>query len=652
MDTLSPQGSSAPTDWQTTKGTVRERTAFLFNNSLMSDITFVLTDPDGTQVRVPAHKLVLAISSPVFEAMFYGELSEKTRGIELPDAEQTDTSSDPSDQSSLLHGNSVDQKKELELPGTQSRFLLEFLRFLYCEEVSLTAESVFGILHLAQKYVVPLLADRCWSFIDVNTLPCLKSDSAVSTLQHDMLRSLLQRETLQITKELDLFDAIKFWAEAKCREEDVEPTGEAMRKILGKGVHLIRFPTIVPQDFVQQVVSSGILTDGESLGVHQYFSRYTSAAGMKFPTTYRTGIIATAELRECCCRPVGRAVIATPILSDVDEDSSSETDLSSRPVVLEDLPSLSDAETGLSVSKTPAPLAKPSAKLPAFGAAPCDTNTLHFGSAATAPGLRFSYTPASGQTSGSFKAGASAAVVPGQTPFLSSLIAAQTPKQVPAGETSGVAPKAIQPKMVSTGYAVGVTAATQFTVAPSTGQTSSLKSKIGLTPVAPLPVLSARPAVDKTYTPAAEPRHLHHVKKINESVDIMVEPRNIHLKGVLVITKANNSSCSTTPGPTQSTADVQLLDGEGNQIAAKTGTFRADEKVLREGQTTHGIAVYFDQPVLLWKSSTYTLKIKVGVDANLKLSTDLESVVKVDGLYFNFEGTSRFVQKLLFLKLD
>ena len=36
---------------------------------------------------VPAHKFVLSISSPVFEAMFYGELAETTDSVELPDCE-------------------------------------------------------------------------------------------------------------------------------------------------------------------------------------------------------------------------------------------------------------------------------------------------------------------------------------------------------------------------------------------------------------------------------------------------------------------------------------------------------------------------------------------------------------------------------------
>ena len=44
----------------------------MFNNPVMSDIKFVF--PDHDKQSIPAHKYVLATSSPVFFAMFYGEL--------------------------------------------------------------------------------------------------------------------------------------------------------------------------------------------------------------------------------------------------------------------------------------------------------------------------------------------------------------------------------------------------------------------------------------------------------------------------------------------------------------------------------------------------------------------------------------------------
>ena len=59
----------------------------MFNNDLFSDVKFNVRGESETKQVMPAHKFVLSISSPVFEAMFYGELAETTDSIELPDCE-------------------------------------------------------------------------------------------------------------------------------------------------------------------------------------------------------------------------------------------------------------------------------------------------------------------------------------------------------------------------------------------------------------------------------------------------------------------------------------------------------------------------------------------------------------------------------------
>ena len=70
-----------------TKGkTIRERLKMMVNNDVMSDVTFVTEDAMGDVVVIKAHKFVLAVSSPVFYAMFYGRLSERKDKIELPDS--------------------------------------------------------------------------------------------------------------------------------------------------------------------------------------------------------------------------------------------------------------------------------------------------------------------------------------------------------------------------------------------------------------------------------------------------------------------------------------------------------------------------------------------------------------------------------------
>ena len=75
-------------NWQTKRQTISERTKFIFNNELLSDVKFVVpaslneSESRKGQKSIPAHKFVLAISSPVFFAMFYGEMAETTGTVQ------------------------------------------------------------------------------------------------------------------------------------------------------------------------------------------------------------------------------------------------------------------------------------------------------------------------------------------------------------------------------------------------------------------------------------------------------------------------------------------------------------------------------------------------------------------------------------------
>ena len=160
----------------------------------------------------------------------------------------------------------------------------------------MSAAATFNLAD--NEYIVPCLAAKCWSFIDANTTACVKSDRAVSTLSHVTLVSLLKRDSLR-TKELPLFEAVKHWAEAKCEEKGLEPTGEAMREILGEAVNFIRLPTMSQQDFAKQVVPSGVLTDREALEIHQYFYRGVLSPNMRFPFECRAGIASNPFLHQC-----------------------------------------------------------------------------------------------------------------------------------------------------------------------------------------------------------------------------------------------------------------------------------------------------------------------------------------------------------------
>ena len=180
---------------------------------------------------IPAHKFVLAISSPVFYAMFYGQMAETKDSIELPDCEY--------------------------------KSLLEMFRYLYSDVVNLSGSNVMQVLYLANKYMVPSLAvkctkylrrnlkasnvfcilphaqkfedkdlkDRCWEVIEEQTEEALKSDEFV-TVERSLVEIVVKREGLNL-KEVELFKAVDRWATEQSKRQGINSDGDSKRRILG-----------------------------------------------------------------------------------------------------------------------------------------------------------------------------------------------------------------------------------------------------------------------------------------------------------------------------------------------------------------------------------------------------------------------------------
>ena len=272
---------------------------FMFNNDLFSDVKFVVRGPNGeseSKQVIPAHKFVLSISSPVFEAMFYGELPETGDTIELPDCE---------------HDN-----------------LLELFRYMYSDEVNLSGSNVMGVLYLAKKYMVPSLADQCteylqnnldasnvfsilpqaqnfeeqklmdqcWGVIDKVTEEAVKSDR-FATIERSLLEAVVERDTLNI-QEIELFKAVNLWATKRCEEQGLSIDGSEKRRILGERiVKGIRFPVMTQHEFADVVLDCKILTQEECFTIVKYFNSIRNTP-VGFPETKRTG----TELVERFCR--------------------------------------------------------------------------------------------------------------------------------------------------------------------------------------------------------------------------------------------------------------------------------------------------------------------------------------------------------------
>lgn len=265
---------------------------FMLNNELLSDVKFVagsLNGEGGRREVIPAHKFVLSISSPVFFAMFHGNIAETSNMIELPDCDYES--------------------------------LFEFFRYLYSDVVKLSGTNVLQVLYLANKYMVPSLASKCteylqssldaanvlsvlplaqtfeeeqlvqhcWELIDKYTEDIVRSDE-FADLDKCLVESIVQRESLTI-REFDLFQAVVRWASRETERRGINVNDDVKRRVLGEGiVKAIRFPLMSQKEFMSVVPDSNILTTKEIVNLMKHFSGVPTTP-LPFSQTPRKGTI-------------------------------------------------------------------------------------------------------------------------------------------------------------------------------------------------------------------------------------------------------------------------------------------------------------------------------------------------------------------------
>ena len=281
----------------------KERCKSMFDNKILSDVKFVVqasrhsgngeSDSKRRKIAIPAHKFLLSISSPVFFAMFCGEMAETKEHIDLPD---------------------------WEYEG-----MLELLRYIYTDEVCLNGNNVMQVLYVAEKYMIPSLTNECteylgknldlsnvfpvlkhaqhyenkdllfhcWDLIDKDTEEALKTDEFMS-MERSFLNQLVERNTLNI-REVELFKAVDCWAKEECKRKQVKAKGSVLRQVLGEQiVKNIRFPIMKQNEFKDVVLGSKILTRKEAKNVMKYFNS-TLTSPVAFLDVHRVG-----SLLRCC----------------------------------------------------------------------------------------------------------------------------------------------------------------------------------------------------------------------------------------------------------------------------------------------------------------------------------------------------------------
>ena len=259
--------------WQTKCTSISQRTKFIFNTALLSDVNFIFSVSNGESERkvIPAHKLILAMGSPKFSDRFCGPTSDTEDSIEVSEYDYES--------------------------------ILELFRFIYCDDVNLTRSNVLNVLYLANEHSVPSLAekcdeflrknldptnvlailpharmskdedlqDRCWKVIEMYTEEVVNSDKFLEA-ERLLVESIVKRMNSNL-EEVELFKGVNRWAEKKITEKGKVADGNVKREIIGEEIlKAIRFPVMSQGDFSNFVLKTNILNKQEVLEMRKYYS--------------------------------------------------------------------------------------------------------------------------------------------------------------------------------------------------------------------------------------------------------------------------------------------------------------------------------------------------------------------------------------------
>jgi BTB/POZ domain./PHR domain./BTB And C-terminal Kelch. len=270
--------------WQTTKSNVKDRNEHMYLNDLISDVRFCIGKKCNNKKTIPAHKYVLSTASPVFFAMLFGDFA-KSDVINIDDCE--------------------------------TEAFMELLRFIYYDTVHLSGQNVVDVLYLANKYIIPVLSKECvnylldnvqsenvlnvlnaaicfgehrlekhcWSILSRRTTDILTSDSFIE-IERQLLLSILQRDNLSVC-EIDVFNAVKQWAEAECLRQNLEVTTLNQKNVLADIIHLIRFPVMSAKEFALGPARSELLPLEDIKAIFIYLNSNVKLNNLKYPLSPR-----------------------------------------------------------------------------------------------------------------------------------------------------------------------------------------------------------------------------------------------------------------------------------------------------------------------------------------------------------------------------
>uniref|UniRef100_A0A914YW42 BTB domain-containing protein n=1 Tax=Panagrolaimus superbus TaxID=310955 RepID=A0A914YW42_9BILA len=272
--------------WQDRCFTQAEKIQHLFESQDNSDVTFHVGEE---KEEITAHRFILILSSPVFEAMFRSNWTEALtqNAIEIPDIE-------PLAFRRLLRfaytdSAILDNETVMPILYAARKYQIKVLEFLCIEYLgdNLTPANTFFLLDQAKNFDIPVLIEMCLEQIDHYTTDYFSSDGFLE-VSYESLCCIIKRDTLRI-RELALFQCVLRWLNAECERRGIDATTSNKREILGHALYSIRFPLISVEEFADVVAASQLLEDKDCVNLFRYFATKKNKLDIPFSFQRRDG---------------------------------------------------------------------------------------------------------------------------------------------------------------------------------------------------------------------------------------------------------------------------------------------------------------------------------------------------------------------------
>lgn len=255
-------------DFEKCRETLKERASVLFSSGAMTDCNFIVGEKE---VSIPAHKIFMAIASPAFYAMFYGDIAEKNESILIKDLE-------PAAFKGMLEYIYTDKvtfestAHACDVYLAAKKYILPFL-VTQCEKFiadNVEAAEACELYEFAKFHDIESMEQACLNLFRTETSEVLVSQTFLEA-EFSTVQAIVEQDVLSISSELELFRAVELWAYKEAERQGV--TVEQLVPKMDTVVNNLRLLSLTADEFATAPALSSLLTTDERLAVAMNITR-------------------------------------------------------------------------------------------------------------------------------------------------------------------------------------------------------------------------------------------------------------------------------------------------------------------------------------------------------------------------------------------